>query len=245
VRFPHVGKSHADAFPPQRDPDLAVHRHECSGLCVIFLDGLRGRAVLTEVQDPQPASLSPMNALLALWMPILLSAVVVFVISSLVHMVFKWHASDYGRLANEDAVRDALRAGGIAPGRYVLPHCADMKDMGSEAMLKKYREGPVGHLTIAPSGVPSMGKYLLSWFLFTVVISAVVAAIASQVHGLDPARASAAAWLIGVVSFIAYGFGTITESIWMSRPWSTSVKYLLDSALYAAGTAAVFLWLWP
>ena len=90
-----------------------------------------------------------MNAVLTLWLPILLSAVVVFVISSLVHMVFKWHASDYSAFSNEDAVRTAIRAGNPSPGRYVLPYCSEMKEMSSEAMQKKYRDGPVGHFTLA------------------------------------------------------------------------------------------------
>src|SRR2546430_1525410 len=100
--------------------------------------------------SPPPQS-HPMNALLSLWLPILLSAVTVFVISSLIHMVIKWHASDYNGFANEDAVRAAIRASNAKPGRYVVPHCPDMKDMASEAMKKKYAEGPVGHITlIAP-----------------------------------------------------------------------------------------------
>ncbi len=186
-----------------------------------------------------------MNALLSLWLPILLSAVVVFVISSLVHMVIKWHASDYSSLANEDAVRAALRAGNPAPGRYVVPHCADMKDMASEAMVKKYREGPVGHFTLGPNGVPSMGKFLGQWFILNLIVAAVAAFLAAKVYGLDPAHARGAAKLVGAVAFIAYGFGTLQESIWMMRPWSASAKYLLDAALYAVGSGLVFLWLWP
>ncbi|MBE2215993.1 MAG: hypothetical protein IAE82_19120 [Opitutaceae bacterium] len=186
-----------------------------------------------------------MNALLALWLPILLSAVVVFFISSLVHMVFKWHAPDYRGFSNEDAVRAAIRAGHPAPGPYVVPYCSDMKEMGSEAMQAKYRDGPVGYVTLAPNGSPNIGKSLLVWFVFTVVIAKVAAFVATQAYGLDPTKAGAAAWLAGVVSFVAYGFGTITESIWMARPWTSSAKYLLDAALYATASAFVFFWLWP
>ncbi len=85
-----------------------------------------------------------MNAMLPLWLPSLLSAVVVFVISSLVHMLLKWHASDYGNLGNEDAIHAASRAVSPAPGRYVLLRCKDMKEMSSDAMKQKYAEGPVG-----------------------------------------------------------------------------------------------------
>jgi hypothetical protein len=186
-----------------------------------------------------------MNALLSLWLPILLSAVVVFVISSLIHMVIKWHASDYVSLPNEDAVRDAIRAGHPAPGRYVVPHCKDMKDMGSEAMKKKYQEGPVGHLTLMPNGTPAMGKYLGLWFLWSLAISVVAAYLASRVYGLDHTPVRGAAKLVGAVTFIAHGFGTVTESIWMGRPWSSSAKHVLDAALYAVGSGLVFCWLWP
>lgn len=186
-----------------------------------------------------------MTALLSLWLPILLSAVVVFVISSLIHMVIKWHASDYRGFANEDAVRDAIRAGNPSPGRYVVPYCADMKQMSSEVMQTKYREGPVGHIMLAPAGVPNMGKYLGLWFLWSLAVAVVAAFLAAQLFGLDPARARAAAKLVGAVTFVAYGFGTVQESIWMARPWSSSAKYLLDAALYGVGSGLVFFWLWP
>ncbi|ACB74446.1 hypothetical protein [Opitutus terrae] len=186
-----------------------------------------------------------MHALLSLWLPILLSAVVVFVISSLIHMVIKWHAPDYRGFANEEAVRAAIRAGNPTRGRYVIPYCSDMKEMGGEAMMQKYREGPVGQVMLAPAGAPNMGRLLGQWFLFTVVVTVVAAFLATQLFGLDPARARAAAKLVGAVSFIAYGFGTITESIWSARPWSSSAKYLLDAAFYGVGAGLVFYWLWP
>ena len=186
-----------------------------------------------------------MHALLSLWLPILLSAVVVFVLSSLVHMVLKWHSSDYGTLGNEDAIRAAIRAGNNTPGRYVLPFCKDMKDMGSEAMKQKYNEGPVGHLTLLPNGQPAMGKYLGIWFLWSLVVAIVAAYLASRLMIWDHVHAHSAAKLVGAVTFIAHGFGSVTESIWFGRPWGQTVKYLIDSALYAIGSALVFLWLWP
>src|SRR5688572_21274093 len=143
-----------------------------------------------------------MNSLLSLWLPILLSAVVVFIISSLIHMVLKWHAGDYNALTNEEEVRAAIRAGNPAPGRYVVPHCPDMKDMGSEAMLKKYREGPVGHFTLGPAGVPVIGKFLGMWFVWTLIVATVAAYLTGGVYGLNPANARGAAKLVGAVTFI-------------------------------------------
>jgi hypothetical protein len=185
-----------------------------------------------------------MNALLSLWLPILLAAVVVFIISSLIHMVIKWHASDYGFFTNEDAIRDAIRAANPAPGGYVIPQCKEMKNMSSPEMQKKYQEGPVGHITIVANGAPNMGKYLGLWFVWSLVIAAVAALLATRLIPLEHASAVRAAKFVGAVTFIAHGFGTMTESIWMGRPWSSSVKNILDAALYGAGSGLVFLWLW-
>lgn len=182
--------------------------------------------------------------MLSLWLPIVVTAVAVFIISSLVHMVFKYHASDYGTVPNEDAIRAAVNTNPPAPGRYVIPHCKDMKDMTTPEMMNKYQQGPVMHFTILPNGTPNMGKYLGMWFLWTLVIATVVAWLTAKVYGLA-VPALGAAKLAAVLTFIAHGFGTVTESIWMGRPWGSSAKYLLDAALYAAGTFGVFLWLWP
>lgn len=186
-----------------------------------------------------------MNAILALWLPILGSAFAVFVLSSLVHMVFKWHAADYRGFANEDAVREVLRAGKPAAGRnYIVPYCSDMKDMATEAMRKKYAEGPNAIIVFGPDGQPNLGKNLGLWFALCVVVSTLAGFLTAKAYGLD-APAQGAAKMAGAIAFIAYGIGCIPESIWMYRSWKSTATYLLDAVLYALGTAAVFWWLWP
>ena len=186
-----------------------------------------------------------MNAILSLWLPILLSAVVVFVISSLVHMVIKWHAFDYKGFANEDAVRTALRTDNPVPGiKYVVPYCTDIKEMAGEAMRKKYQEGPTAVIVFGPNVQPNMGKHLGQWFVLSLVIAALTAFVTSRVVPLDHAYAVRAAKLAGAVTFIAYAFGSVQESIWMYRSWRSSATYLLDAVLYAIGTGAMFYWLW-
>ena len=94
----------------------------------------------------------------ALWLPILLSAVLVFVASSIIHMVLPYHRSDYRQLPDEDGVRAALRSEAVAPGLYTVPYCTDPKEMGSEEMMAKFEEGPVAFVTVMESGPPAMGK---------------------------------------------------------------------------------------
>lgn len=184
-----------------------------------------------------------MTFLAQLWIPIVVSAVLVFVASSLIHMVLKWHNSDYRKLANEDAVRAAIRASSPVPGQYVIPHCADMKDMKSPELQQKFLEGPVGFLTLRQSGPPSMGAPLGQWFVFTLVISAIAAYIAAKTL---PAGASflQVCRVVGTVSFLAYAGGSVQAGIWMGKPWPSVAKDLLDGAIYAVVTAAAFGWLW-
>ena len=62
-----------------------------------------------------------MLSLMSLWLPILLSAIVVFIISSVLHMVFSYHESDFKGLSQEKEVMDALRPFNLAEGDYVIP----------------------------------------------------------------------------------------------------------------------------
>ena len=185
-----------------------------------------------------------MYALPALWLPILVTAVLVFVASSLIHMVFKWHNSDFRKLANEDAVRAAVRAGSPTPGQYAVPHCADMKELQGEELRAKFREGPVALLTIKASGEPKMGGALGKWFLFNLAVATLAAAAALKLVGLD-GESHRAAQIVGVLSLAAYGGGGIQNGIWMGKPWGSVAKDLLDALIYAAVTVLVFRWLWP
>lgn len=185
-----------------------------------------------------------MNDLLELWLPILVTAVGVFVASSLVHMVFKWHNSDYRKLANEDEVMAAFRNGSPAPGHYVMPHCLDMKQMQDEAMQKKYRDGPIGFITLVRNGPPNIAPQLIKWFVFTIVIAAIAGYTALHAYGLD-ADPNRAGCLVGIVSLLAYAGGSVSAGIWMGKPWISVAKEVLDALIYATVSALAFMWLWP
>jgi hypothetical protein len=179
-----------------------------------------------------------------LWMPILVTAVLTFIASSLIHMVFKWHNSDYKKLSNEDAVRAAIRAGSPEPGQYVVPHCADMKDMQNEAMQQKFIEGPIGMLTLRKSGPPSMGGSLIQWFIYLVFVAAIAGAMALRVFGMQ-GNAHGAGHLVGLVSFLTYTGGSVQMAIWMGKPWGAVAKDILDGLIYGIISVLVFTWLWP
>jgi hypothetical protein len=94
-------------------------------------------------------------------LPILLSAVLVFVVSSIMHTVLKYHHSDMKKLANEDEVRAAIRKGNATAGMYFIPYCADHKEMKLPEHARKLEEGPIGMLTLRTPGPIKMGPFLI------------------------------------------------------------------------------------
>ena len=161
----------------------------------------------------------PLGSLL---LPVVLSAVLVFFASFLIHMVLRYHSSDYTQLPNEDAVRAAIRAGTPAPKQYIIPYCKDLR---------------------APAK-PTMGPYLTQWFVFNLVVAFFVAYVAA--HTIPPGTVYLEVFrVVGAVTFLAYAAGVIPAAIWMAKPWPVALKEALDGLIYGLVTAGTFGWLWP
>jgi hypothetical protein len=183
----------------------------------------------------------PLGSLL---LPIVLSAVLVFITSAIIHMVLKYHNSDYRKLPNEDAVRAALRTGNPPPGQYMIPYCIGMKEMEKPEVKQKYIEGPIGVLNLLRPGLPKMGKNLSQWFVLTLVVSFFIAyAVARMIP--PGARYMDVFCVVGPIGFLAYGTGQFLDAIWMGTPWSVALKSGFDALLYGMVTAGTFGWLWP
>ena len=185
-----------------------------------------------------------MNAIPLLWLPILLATVFVFAASAIVQMVLKWHAADYHGFSNEDEVAAAMRSGNPAPGIYAIPYCGDMKDMGSAAMQEKYRRGPIVRILLRRGESPSLGKPLLQWFVFCLVVSLVCALVAAPLLG-TAANAHLVFHTTGLAAILGYAAGPFVQGIWCCQPWRTVFKDSADGILYAIVTGATFAWLWP
>lgn len=179
--------------------------------------------------------------LASLWMPILLSAVIVFIASSILHMVLPYHRSDYKQLPNEEAARAALK--GVPPGSYIIPYCThDKKQM--EAAKPKFLEGPVAGLTVRPTGEINMGKFLGLWFVNCVLISYFTAYVA--LHTLARGTPYPEVFrIVGATAFIGYGLSQFQNSIWKGQPWGLTAKEMFDGLIYGLLTAGTFGWLWP
>lgn len=185
-----------------------------------------------------------MTSLSALWLPILLSAVIVFLVSSLIHMVLPWHKGDFPPLPREDEVMAALRPFAIPPGDYIVPRAGSMAAMKTPEFLEKLRQGPVMVLTVMPSGPMSMGRNLVQWFLYSVVIGIFAAYVAGR--ALPPGSPYLQVFrFAGTAAFLCYAVAPWQMSIWYRRSWLLSVKATIDGLIYALLTAGVFGWLWP
>ena len=185
-----------------------------------------------------------MVPLTALWLPILLSTVIVFIASAIMHMALTYHKSDFRPLPNEGLVTDALRNANVGPGSdYFFPYYS-FEEMKSPAAMEKLKRGPVGFMTVLPSGPPAMGKSLVQWFVYCIVISIFAAyltgrTVAPGTGFLEVFR------VVGTVAFLGYGPAHAQNSIWAGRSWVVTLKHLFDSLVYALLTAAAFAWLWP
>src|SRR5882672_11154441 len=187
-----------------------------------------------------------MVPLTSLWLPILASAVGVFVASSITHMVLPYHRSDVLKLSadKEDEILDALRRVGVPPGDYAAPHAGSSAGMNDPAFIAKATKGPLAFMTLAPGAPPSMGPYLARWFVYCVVVGAFVAYVAGVVFG-PGASFMTVFRVVSTVAFMAYALALPQHSIWYRRSWVTTMKSVFDGLIYGLATGAVFAWLWP
>jgi hypothetical protein len=185
-----------------------------------------------------------MVSLSALWLPILLSAVIVFVASSIIHMVLSYHKNDVKKVPREEDVMAALRPFNIPPGDYAMPRPASMKDMGTPAFKEKMTKGPVVFMTVLSSGPFETGKQLGQWFVYLIVISFFAAYVASRAL---PAGSDylAVFRFAGTTAFIGYAMALPQQSIWYRRNWGTTLLLMFDGLLFGLLTGGTFGWLWP
>jgi hypothetical protein len=181
-----------------------------------------------------------MTALVALWLPILLSAVFVFVVSSVMHMALPWHRGDYKKLPDEDATLDGLRATGVLRGQYMFPCAGSMKEMGSPEMQAKLKRGPIGVLIVRGPEAASMGRALGQWFVFCICTAYVTGLHLPGGAGFDTVFRTA-----GAVATLCHAFTSVNDSIWKGLSWATTFKFVVDGVLYGLATGATFAWCWP
>jgi hypothetical protein len=185
-----------------------------------------------------------MTELTSLLLPILLSAVTVFILSSVIHMALPWHKNDFKKLPEQDKVMDALRQFNVPPGDYMMPRASDSNEMKSPEFNDKIKNGPIWIISVRPNGEWQMAKPLIQWFIFLLVVGIFAAYITSRAlpvgaHYLQVFR------FVGASAFMGFSFAYAPVSIWFGRSWSSTIKMMIDGLIYALVIAGIFGWLWP
>ena len=185
-----------------------------------------------------------MVSLTSLWLPIVVSAVVVFFLSFIVHMVLPFHRKDFRKLPNEDEVMDALRRFNIPPGDYMTPNGGGPEAMKDKAFLEKFARGPVFMSTFMRPGPITMGPQLAQWFVFCLIVSLFAAYVASRAltPGAEYLRVSQMA---STTAFLGYAMSKWSDAIWYKKSIATQVRATIDGIVYGLFTGGVFGWLWP
>lgn len=185
-----------------------------------------------------------MVSIVSLLLPIVVSAVVVFLVSSILHMVFTYHNSDFKQLPSEENIASDLGKYNIPPGDYVLPFAKDNKERNTQEFKDKLNKGPIAFITVFPNGQQGMGSSLVMWFLYSIIVGIFAAYVAGR--ALEPGAHYLAVFrFAGVTAFVGYSLALLQNSIWYKKNWSATLKSMFDGLIYALFTAGVFGWLWP
>ena len=103
---------------------------------------------------------------------------------------------------------------------------------------------PMAILYVRNPNAFSFGKTLALYFLYAVVMSALVA----YITGLTNAPGTHYPHIFrvaGTVAIIGYALRGVPDSIWFSKPWVVTIKEFVDGVIYGLLTAGTFGWLWP
>ena len=184
-----------------------------------------------------------MVSVTALWLPILLAAIIVFVASAVVHMALPWHSKDFRKLANEDQALDAMRNLNLSPGEYTAPMAASTAEMNTDEYKAKIERGPQVILTVLQPG-SGMGKQLAAWFVFLLVVSGFTGFAAGTVIG-PGASYMFVFHTTMLIAFACFAFALWPQWIWYARSLGNTIRSTIDGAVYALLVAGCFGWLWP
>jgi hypothetical protein len=185
-----------------------------------------------------------MTWLSTLWMPIVLSAIVVFIASSIMWMALPHHKTDWIDIAGGDArLLSLIKELDLWGRQYVFP-AGLMGGRRDPALAEALKDEPTGFLIVRPHGGSSLGRSLVYYFIFNLIVSVFVGYLAY--HTLPPGADYLSVFRVtGTATILAYGAGAIPEAVFFGRSWSMTFKQVLDGIVYGLLTAGVFGWLWP
>jgi hypothetical protein len=184
-----------------------------------------------------------MEFLTTLWLPILLSAAAIWVISTIVGMALPHHKQDWIGIPDEDGFMDYIRRSGIKPGNYLFPDFRSREALKSEKVETALKEGPVGHLSVWKTPV-TMGGKMAATFIVYLVVSTLIAYL-TRVALPGAADFARVFQIAGTAGILAYCFSFIPNAVWFGSYKRTIIASVIDGIFFGLVTGAIFAWRWP
>ena len=179
-----------------------------------------------------------MEFLANLWLPILLTGIALFFLSSVFWTVLPFHDNDFEQLPDEDEFMRVVGEMNIPPGRYIFPRLTHQDHKDAEK-IEKYKQGPRGLVNLW--GLPNMGRNLGLTFLFFLIIAFVTGYIAWEALGAD-ASFMKVLQIVGAISMLVHCSTGQLNAIWFPK---RTIFDFFDGIVYGIVTGLIFALLWP
>ncbi len=188
-----------------------------------------------------------MSLLLPLWLPILLSAIAIWFISTIASMALPHHKQDWINLPDpptgEDNFMDDLRKRAIPPGNYLFPDFRTPAALKSPKVEQALKQGPVGHLSIWKTPV-TMGDKLLGAFIVHLIVAILIAYL-TRLALPTSAPFAKVFQFAATAGILAYSFSSIPSALWFGAYKRTIIASVVDGIVFGLVIGAIFAWRWP
>jgi hypothetical protein len=175
---------------------------------------------------------------LALWLPILLTGIVLFFASFVAWTVLKHHESDFSKLPDEDQFMSTVRGMNLPAGSYMFPYMTHEQNK-DPAMIERYTAGPRGKLVVWDT--PNMGRNLAMTFVYFLVVAAITAYIAKAALPTEGVGFGKAFQVTSAIGILVYGSSGLLNAVWFPRRILMDV---LDGIAYGVIMGLIFALLW-
>lgn len=183
-----------------------------------------------------------METFVALWLPVLMTTVVLFVASFLAWVVLPHHKPDVRRWPEEERLLDFVRESGAAPGEYLFP-LIEQDEMKEDRARQRYERGPWGLIRVWPRQ-PDMVRNMAATFGYFLLVTLLVAYVAAA--ALTPGAVFGEVFrIVATTAILAYCAGGVLNEIWFTRPLRAKLMNAIDGLVYGAITGVIFGLMWP
>ncbi len=181
-----------------------------------------------------------MEFLTALWLPIIIISVVLFVASFVAWVILPHHFGDWKKLEKEQEFMDAVSGLNLPPGNYMYPMTHAKAEQNSDEFRERYMKGPRGVLSTWE--VPNMGVNLGLTLVFFLVTTAIIAYITYAALGPGSDMFMKVLQIAGAIGVLTHASSGVLNAIWFKR---RVIMDVVDGVVYGIIIGLIFALMWP